>query len=47
MDDRRFEAARLSVLTAGERERHGIGMQMEKTLHAVFKNYVDPDPRNS
>lgn len=44
MDDRRFEAARLSVLTAGERERHGIGMQMEKTLHAVFKNYVDPDP---
>lgn len=44
MNDERFMAARQSVLTPDARERHGIGMQKEKTLHAVFKNYEDPDP---
>ena len=26
-----------------ERERHGIGMLGEKTLHAVIKRYIEPD----
>lgn len=43
MDTIRFEEARRRILVPGERERHGIGMQMEKTLHAVFKYYEDPD----
>ena len=33
-----------SVLTNAERERTGIGMQKEKSLHAILKNYKDPDP---
>lgn len=32
------------VLTAEPRERNGIGMQKEKSLHAILKNYIDPDP---
>ncbi len=39
----RFDAARSRVITLTPRERHGIGMQSEKTLHAVLKNYMDPD----
>jgi hypothetical protein len=37
------EAVR-SVLTPKERERIGIGMQKEKSMHAILKNYKDPDP---
>ena len=40
---RRFDAARSAVITLVPRERHGIGMQSEKTLHAVLKQYIDPD----
>ena len=39
----RFRAALDKVVTLSPRERHGIGMQMEKTLHAVLKAYEDPD----
>lgn len=39
----RFDAACTAVITLAPRERHGIGMQSEKTLHAVLKNYIDPD----
>ena len=42
-DNRRFESARLRVLTELERQRHGIGMQKEKKLHAIFKGYEDPN----
>lgn len=42
-DIRRFESAKMRVLTELERQRHGIGMQKEKTLHAIFKNYEDSD----
>ena len=41
--DARFQRALDSVVRPGERERHGIGMQKEKTLHAVLKAYEDPD----
>ena len=40
---KRFDAARSKVITLRPRERHGIGIQSEKTLHAVLKNYIDPD----
>ena len=40
----RFARARDRIIVYEERERHGIGMQMEKTLHAVLKCYKDPDP---
>ncbi|MCI2049988.1 MAG: hypothetical protein LKJ76_09770 [Lachnospiraceae bacterium] len=43
MDERRFEAARAKSLVLEDRVRHGIGMQKEKTLHAVLKDYFDPD----
>ena len=39
----RFDAARSQVITMTPRIRHGIGMQSEKTLHAVLKNYIDPE----
>ena len=39
-----LEAALAAVLTPTERERIGIGMQKEKSLHAILKNYKDPDP---
>ena len=39
----RFQRALDLVITPAERERHGIGMQMEKTLHAVLKAYEDPE----
>lgn len=39
----RFQKAVEKIVALPERERHGIGMQKEKTLHAVLKNYKDPD----
>ena len=42
-DPDRFSSACSAVLSV-EREREGIGTQGEKTLHAVFKNYYEPDP---
>lgn len=39
-----LEDAVHSVLNSPERERIGIGMQKEKSLHAILKNYKDPDP---
>ncbi len=39
----RFQKALKSVVSINERQRHGIGMQKEKTLHAVLKTYEDPD----
>ncbi len=39
----RFDAARSQIITLAPREKHGIGMQSEKTLHAVLKNYIDAD----
>ncbi|MDO5475683.1 MAG: hypothetical protein Q4F43_01045 [Eubacteriales bacterium] len=39
----RFDAARARIITWKPRERHGIGMQSEKTLHAVLKYYADPE----
>ncbi len=39
----RFQKARDKIIIPGERERSGIGMQKEKTLHAVLKNYKEPD----
>ena len=41
--DARFQSALDRVVRLEERERHGIGMQKEKTLHAVLKAYEDPD----
>ena len=41
--DARLRRALDSVVRTGDRERHGIGMQKEKTLHAVLKAYEDPD----
>ena len=39
----RFQQALDRIVRLEERERHGIGMQKEKTLHAVLKAYEDPD----
>ena len=41
--DARFRQALDRVVRLEERERHGIGMQKEKTLHAVLKAYEVPD----
>ena len=41
--DARFQRALDRIVRVEERERHGIGMQKEKTLHAVLKAYEDPD----
>ena len=41
--DARFKRALDRIVHPGARERHGIGMQKEKTLHAVLKAYEDPD----
>lgn len=40
---RRFLAARDKIIQLEDRERHGIGMQSEKTVHAILKNTKDPD----
>lgn len=40
---RRFLAAKDKIIQLDERERRGIGMQAEKTVHAILKNTKDPD----
>ncbi len=40
---RRFRSALDRILLEEERERHGIGMQKEKTVHAVLKYFENPD----
>ena len=42
MDRTDFRSAAAKVLSR-EHENHGIGTLGEKTLHAVIKNYVEPD----
>ena len=42
-DADRFNAACSAVLSTSH-ERAGIGTEGEKTLHAVFKRYSEPDP---
>ena len=42
MDRTIFNQAAAKILSR-ERENHGIGTLGEKTLHAVVKNYVEPD----
>lgn len=41
---RTMEEAVTAVLTDFNRQRTGIGIQMEKSTHAILKNYKDPDP---
>lgn len=40
--EKRFEQARKKVIGV-DRQRLGIGTLAEKTVHAVFKNYYEPD----
>ena len=40
--DKRFEEAKIRIVGI-ERERIGIGMLGEKTLHAILKNFYEPD----
>lgn len=40
--DNTFENA-LNKIVGKERERHSIGILSEKTVHAVLKNYYEPD----
>lgn len=42
MDRTRFLSAAAKVISR-EHENHGIGTLGEKTLHAVIKNYIEPD----
>lgn len=42
MDRKMFDQS-IAKIISGERENHGIGTLSEKTLHAVVKNYVEPD----
>ena len=42
MDRKSFNQAAAKILSR-EHENHGIGTLGEKTLHAVVKNYVEPD----
>ncbi len=42
MDNKRFEKAKEKIIGI-DRERHGIGTQSEKTMHAVLKYYMEPD----
>ncbi len=44
-DAERFTNALRSVLTFEKRDPLSIGMQNEKTLHAVLKAYMEPDSR--
>ena len=39
---RRFEQAREKII-GSDRERIGIGTLSEKTLHAILKNFYEPD----
>ncbi len=42
MDNRRFEQAREKII-GSDRNRIGIGTLSEKTLHAILKNFYEPD----
>ena len=42
MDNRRFEQAREKII-GSDRNRMGIGTLSEKTLHAILKNFYEPD----
>ena len=42
MDRIAFEQA-VQKIVYNERERYGIGTLSEKTLHAVVKNYMEPN----
>lgn len=39
----RFDEARNRVITLGPRLRESIGVQQEKTVHAILKDMLDPD----
>lgn len=43
-NDAAMEKAVSAILTGTDRQRIGIGMQMEKSTHAILKNYKDPNP---
>ena len=45
MDKQKFKEACKSIIHA-EREQNGIGTLGEKTLHAVLKQYYEPDKTN-
>jgi hypothetical protein len=45
MDPERFSQACSLMIDTGQL-RSGIGTLGEKTLHAVLKHYIDPDPRH-
>ena len=42
IDREAFEAARKKVIGV-DRKRSGIGTLSEKTVHAILKNYYEPD----
>lgn len=42
IDQERFEAAKRKIILT-ERSRQGIGTLSEKTVHAILKNYYQPD----
>lgn len=42
MNQDRFESAKQKIIGI-HRERNGIGTLSEKTLHAIVKNYLEPD----
>lgn len=42
-EEARWQAAKDRVITLDPKVRDGIGVQKEKTLHAVLKNYYEPD----
>ena len=42
IDKERFEEAKKKVI-GRDRQRLGIGTLSEKTVHAVLKNYYEPD----
>ena len=42
MDQKRFEEAKRKIIGV-DRQRLGIGTLSEKTVHAIFKDYYEPD----
>ena len=41
-DKRAFETAKRKIIGV-DRQRFGIGTLSEKTVHAILKNYYEPD----
>lgn len=41
----RFEQAKAKII-GKDRQRMGIGTYSEKTVHAIFKNYYEPERRS-